>query len=188
MTFTLSEDEFNELLKRNPALSVNRPSKKQVDQRTEQRPQKKNKYRNFPVYIFQDGFVFNSADLACGKSSLKKRIAAFVSIHGSVGQIFDSVKEYHRYQTLCLLEKAGTIQNLERQAVLIIQDGCDYPGEHPRPIRYCADFRYDENGVTVIEDVKGYDEKKKKWLTTQVFDLKWKLLKAKYPNYKFHLY
>lgn len=89
---------------------------------------------------------------------------------------------------MCLLENAGTIQNLERQTVLIIQDGCDYQGEHLRPIRYCADFRYDENGVTVIEDVKGYDEKKKKWLTTQVFDLKWKLLKAKYPNYKFHLY
>lgn len=78
MTFTLSEDEFNELLKRNPALSVNRPSKKQVDQRTEQRPQKKNKYRNFPVYIFQDGFVFNTADWADGKNSLKEKIAALM--------------------------------------------------------------------------------------------------------------
>ena len=77
MTFTLSEDEFNELLKRNPALSVNRPSKKQVDQRTEQRPQKKNKYRNFPVYIFQDGFVFNTADWADGKNSLKEKIGVF---------------------------------------------------------------------------------------------------------------
>lgn len=188
MTFTLSEDEFNELLKRNPALSVNRPSKKQVDQRTEQRPQKKNKYRNFPVYIFKDGFVFNTADWADGKNSLKEKIAALITGHGAVSQNFDSVKEYYRYQELCLLEKAGTIQNLERQAVLIIQDGCNYQGEHLRPIRNCADFRYDENGVTVIEDVKGYDEKKKKWLTTQVFDLKWKLLKAKYPNYKFHLY
>lgn len=43
---------------------------------------------------------------------------------------------------------------------------------------YRADFFYiDEHGATVVEDVKGYDENKKKFRTIKDFEIKWKLLK-----------
>ena len=32
-----------------------------------------------------------------------------------------------------------------------------------------------------------YDKKTDKWRTTQTFELKWKLLKARYPNFNFVL-
>lgn len=45
-----------------------------------------------------------------------------------------------------------------------------------------------EDGVRVIEDVKAFDKKTQKFRTTETFNIKWKLLQAKYPNYKFRLF
>jgi hypothetical protein len=67
------------------------------------------------------------------------------------GQKFDSVKEYHRWGCLRLLERAGAIKDLKRQVKfeLIPRIG----GE--RACNYIADFTYIENGELVVEDVKG---------------------------------
>lgn len=61
-------------------------------------------------------------------------------------------------------------------------------GHSIRPITYSADFKYEQDGTVTIEDVKGFDRNTGKWLTTQVFNLKWKLLKARYPQFKFVLF
>ena len=82
---------------------------------------------------------------------------------------------------------ANVITDLKRQVPLIIQEKFVYQGKTVRPIIYCADFVYRKDGKTVVEDVKGFDKKTGKWRTTQTFELKWKLLKARYPHYDFVL-
>ena len=67
------------------------------------------------------------------------------------GQKFDSVKEYHRWGCLRLLEMAGAISNLERQVKYELIP--KQIGE--RACNYVADFTYLENGRLVVEDVKG---------------------------------
>jgi hypothetical protein len=59
---------------------------------------------------------------------------------------FASAKEARRYGELKLLQMAGKISQLELQPryKLVIEES------------YVADFRYLENGKTVIEDVKGF--------------------------------
>lgn len=86
---------------------------------------------------------------------------------------FDSRKEYLRYHELSLLEKAGAIQNLKRQVKYILIPAQSEPstevyqrGEkkgQPKPGKliekecaYYADFVYQENGLTVVEDTKGF--------------------------------
>ena len=67
------------------------------------------------------------------------------------GQKFDSVKEYHRWGCLRLLERAGAISNLKRQVKYELIP--KQIGE--RSCNYVADFTYMENGKLVVEDVKG---------------------------------
>lgn len=59
---------------------------------------------------------------------------------------FASEKEAERYGQLKLLERAGKISRLELQVPykLVIEE------------TYLADFRYVENGETVVEDAKGF--------------------------------
>ena len=72
------------------------------------------------------------------------------------GEVFDSTKEMHRYQKLKLLEKAGEIQNLRRQVKYVL-----IPSQHidgkvvEREVAYKADFVYEADGETVVEDAKG---------------------------------
>lgn len=80
------------------------------------------------------------------------------------GQVFDSVKEYHRYGCLKLLERAGKITDLKRQVKFELipkQDGM-------RACHYVADFVYYEDGQLVVEDCKG--------VKTDVFKIKEKLM------------
>jgi hypothetical protein len=68
------------------------------------------------------------------------------------GQVFDSVKEYHRYGMLKLLERAGKISDLKRQVkyeLIPKQEG-------ERACSYVADFTYYEDGKLVVEDCKGF--------------------------------
>lgn len=79
---------------------------------------------------------------------------------------FDSKKEGARYMQLKLMEKAGAISELSLQPkfdLMVNGTKCGF---------YKADFRYIENGKTVIEDVKG--------MKTPVYNLKKKLIKAIY--------
>ena len=80
------------------------------------------------------------------------------------GQVFDSVKEFHRYGVLRLLERAGKISDLKRQVSFELipkQDG-------ERACTYVADFTYYEDGKLVVEDCKGFK--------TEVYRLKRKLM------------
>ena len=79
---------------------------------------------------------------------------------------FDSMAEGRRYKQLILLEKAGVIQELELQPrydLIVNGKKCGF---------YKADFRYNELGNQVVEDVKG--------MKTPVYNLKKKLVKAIY--------
>ncbi len=82
------------------------------------------------------------------------------------GIIFDSTAEARYYQGLKLLLGNGDISDLEIHPKFpVVVNGkkiCDY----------YADFRYSENGVVVIDDVKG--------VRTPVYKLKKKLVEALY--------
>lgn len=68
------------------------------------------------------------------------------------GQVFDSVKEYHRWGMLRLLERAGRISDLKRQVSYELIP--KQKGE--RACSYVADFTYMEDGKLVVEDCKGF--------------------------------
>lgn len=73
------------------------------------------------------------------------------------GVTFDSKKEYLRWCELCLLEKAGKITGLRRQVkyeLLPSQRGFDGKVAE-RPVNYIADFVYEMDGETIVEDTKG---------------------------------
>lgn len=72
------------------------------------------------------------------------------------GITYDSVKEFSRHQELLLLERAGAIQGLKRQVKFELIPSQRYGGKVvERPVRYIADFVYQEDGKLVVEDVKG---------------------------------
>ena len=73
------------------------------------------------------------------------------------GVEFDSRKEARRYSELLLLERAGAIQGLQRQVKFELIPSQRYDGKViERPCHYIADFVYQENGNTVVEDTKGF--------------------------------
>lgn len=86
------------------------------------------------------------------------------------GLTFDSIKEYRRWCELSLLERAGEITDLERQVKYVIipaqyaPDTVTARGKIKRgkllerECAYVADFRYQMDGETVVEDVKGYKD------------------------------
>lgn len=88
--------------------------------------------------------------------------------------IFDSIQESKRYKELKLLLKAGKIQNLELQPHFLLQERFQKNGKTYRKIEYIADFKYKENGKTIVEDVKG--------MQADVFKLKHKIFEKLYPN------
>lgn len=88
--------------------------------------------------------------------------------------IFDSIQESKRYKELKLLLRAGEIQNLELQPHFLLQESFKKNNKTYRKIEYIADFKYIENGKTIVEDVKG--------LQTDVFKIKHKLFEKKYPD------
>ena len=97
------------------------------------------------------------------------------------GNTYDSRKEYRRFCELSLLQKAGTITELQTQVrfELIPAQYAEYPtGEYykrgdkkglPKIKRVCveqsvvyvADFVYYRNGKKIVEDVKSLATKKK---------------------------
>lgn len=77
------------------------------------------------------------------------------------GHLFDSKKEGRRYRELLLLQAAGEISHLELQPRYILWEGRTIRGERLRPITYTADFRYQEGGHTIVEDVKSAPTRRK---------------------------
>ncbi|MGN1086144.1 MAG: DUF1064 domain-containing protein [Porcipelethomonas sp.] len=68
------------------------------------------------------------------------------------GIVFDSKKEAQRYHELKLMQKAGAISDLKLQVPFLLIPA----GHGERKVSYIADFTYMENGIMVVEDVKGY--------------------------------
>lgn len=157
----MSKKEYAEFLEAHPELKYKNKFKNKYS---------KSKFNNQKVYIY-DG------------------VPSYTKIEDKEPEaVFDSIKEFRRYNELKILEKEGILSKLERQKKFVIQPAFKYKGENIREIYYKADFFYqDEDGEFVVEDVKGFDKKTGKFITTAEFDLKWKLLKAKYPEYNFKL-
>lgn len=135
---------------------------------------KVSKYRSRYIYVYEDGLAAERKDL---------------SGHGSIVRKYASKKEYARHRELELLERGGAISDLKWQVPLLLQEGfTDGDGNKVRPIYYKADFTYTQDGKEVVEDVKGIDRYTGKARTTEAFQLKWKLLRAKYSNKSFRIF
>ena len=71
--------------------------------------------------------------------------------------IFDSAREYQRWQELKLMQSAGMINGLKRQAKFELIPAQKYAGKViERACTYKADFIYNEGGQMVVEDSKGF--------------------------------
>lgn len=83
---------------------------------------------------------------------------------------FDSAREADRYAELLLLQRAGKISDLRRQVKYVLipaqYEYYERYGKNGKRLKdgkrcvekecaYIADFVYEENGKTVVEDVKG---------------------------------
>jgi hypothetical protein len=97
------------------------------------------------------------------------------------GMKFDSKAEAKRYQELKLLERGKVIQNLSLQPRFTLQEGFVNVDtlKKERPIEYVADFQYDMNNETIVEDCKGFK--------TSDYKIKRKLFLYKYQNQYKHL-
>jgi len=95
----------------------------------------------------------------------KKKKSKFNNIKvNHEGIVFDSKKEFFRYQQLQMLLKAGLIQDLKLQPRFKLEVNGQLI------CTYIADFEYMKGERRIIEDVKG--------VRTPVFNLKNKLMKA----------
>lgn len=76
------------------------------------------------------------------------------------GVVYDSQKEANRWCELSLLQRAGKITNLQRQVKYELIPAQRIDGKVvERACTYVADFVYEENGNTVVEDTKGFKTK-----------------------------
>lgn len=89
------------------------------------------------------------------------------------GHKHDSKKEAARCDELHLLLKAKIISNLEVQKKFVLIPPRKYNSmKNEQGINYIADFVYEENGILVVEDCKGYK--------TKEYIMKRKMFKDKY--------
>lgn len=76
------------------------------------------------------------------------------------GETFDSKKEYLRFAELSLLERAGKVKDLKRQVKFELIPAQRIDGKVvERACTYVADFVYQQDGKTVVEDTKGVKTK-----------------------------
>lgn len=87
---------------------------------------------------------------------------------------FDSKHEGYRYLELKYLQQIGKIKNLQLQRVYTLLGAQkDENGKIiERPVKYIADFVYEKDGKTVVEDAKG--------VKTDVYKIKRKLMLSIY--------
>lgn len=72
---------------------------------------------------------------------------------------FDSKKELSRFNELYILLNQGIIKNLVLQPEFEIIPTIKWNKTTLRKIKYIADFKYEKDGKTIIEDVKGFKTK-----------------------------
>lgn len=104
------------------------------------------------------------------------------------GEEFDSKREYKRWLFLKHLKDTGRIKNLcrqveypliptQREPDITTKTGKTKPGRViERACIYVADFQYEQDGQTVVEDVKGY----RKGGAYALFVIKRKLMLERY--------
>ena len=90
------------------------------------------------------------------------------------GETFDSRKEGERWLVLRSLQKQGKIRDLRRQVKFELTPA--FPKAGLRAMAYIADFVYNQDGKTVVEDVKGY----RKGAAYELFKAKKKMLYWRY--------
>ena len=95
------------------------------------------------------------------------------------GYTFDSKAEAGWYLVNKSRQQQGEIAELEVHPRFTLQGSFQYQGKTERAIVYVADFAYMENGVYVVEDVKG--------VQTPVFKIKRKMFLSKYPRIDFRI-
>lgn len=78
------------------------------------------------------------------------------------------------------MEKAWKIQNLRQQISFLLQEWFRYNWKAERKIEYVADFVYDQDDKTIVEDIKSPITKK-----NPVYRIKRKLLLNRYPYITF---
>ena len=89
--------------------------------------------------------------------------------------VFDSIKESEYYSKLKLLKKAGEIADFFCQ----VKYSIDINGFHIA--NYFLDFEvWYNDGTKEFVDVKAFDKKNKKFITTDVFQIKKKCVEAIY--------
>ena len=86
------------------------------------------------------------------------------------GQAFDSKAEARYWGVLQMRLKAGEIRNLRRQVVYELAPTVVIAGRKRPPLRYVADFVWEEGGCEVVADVKG--------AVTEAYRIKRHLMKA----------
>lgn len=70
---------------------------------------------------------------------------------------FDSIKECQRYCEPKLMQRAGVISDLQMQVSFELIPSQRIDGKVvERAVNYIADFVYQQNGLKVVEDTKGY--------------------------------
>ena len=70
---------------------------------------------------------------------------------------FDSKREARRYMALWLMQRSGEITSLRTQVKYPLLPKQVHPdGTQERAIDYVADFVYEKDGETVVEDSKGF--------------------------------
>ncbi|MBY0024520.1 DUF1064 domain-containing protein [Paenibacillus polymyxa] len=87
---------------------------------------------------------------------------------------FDSKTEAKRYGELKILERGGIISGLTLQPRFTVFEPFTKHGKKRRAITYKADFMYQEDGKTIVEDVKGF--------AARDFPLRRKLFDGKFPD------
>ena len=168
---TLTTQELAAILKKNPAIRISAVQQQDTKNALpETHPNKGPKYWNTKVYIYSDGYI------AENKPDPK---------HGKPAAVYDSRREYVRAVELSRLERCGKIANLRRQKKIELEPKGEYGGQTIRAENYYADFVYEKDGISVIEDVKAYSEASGKFRTTELFRSKWNRLKRRYQNYVF---
>jgi len=104
-------------------------------------------------------------------SSISKRNKYHAKPTVMNGIRFDSRKEARIWLARQLEEQAGAISELKRQVMIpIFVAGV-------KVCSYRADYTYIREGKYVVEDAKGFQ--------TDIFKLKWKMLKAQHPEWSF---
>lgn len=94
-----------------------------------------------------------------------------------LGREFDSKKEADRFLTLCGKLTRGEISGLRGQVKYeLIPSQKKRDGKTERAVFYIADFVYQKNGKTVVEDVKGY----RNGAAYRIFAIKRKLMLQRY--------